>query len=204
MAAFNLKKGENMDENIVYFESGGKHNTEATLKLVKERAIKRGIKNVVLASITGFSAEKALEIFKDTDIKLTVVGLRGVGARSPFQEFPEDLRQKLRRLGHNFCFAQDVKYDFPEVVQTTLRRFSEGVKVCVEVALITTEAGYIQPGEEVIAVGGTGRLEYEKGGGVDTAIVIEAMKSKVFLELEPLKGRKEERRKIKEIICKPR
>jgi hypothetical protein len=193
-----------MEENIVYFESGGKRNTEATLKLVKERAIKRGIKNVVLASITGFSAEKALEIFKDTDIKLTVVGLRGVGARSPFPEFPEGLRQKLTRLGHNFCFAQDVKYDFPEVVQTTLRRFSEGVKVCVEVALIATEAGYIQPGEEVIAAGGTGRLGYEKGGGVDTAIVIEAMKSKGFLELEPLKGRKEERRKIKEIICKPR
>ncbi len=41
-------------------------------------------------------------------------------------------------------------------------------------------AGYISPGEEIIAVGGTGMLGYEKGGGVDTAIVIEAIKTEIF------------------------
>lgn len=190
-----------MEEKIVYFESGGKHNTEATLELVKERAIRKNIKNVVLASITGYSAEKALEIFKETDIKLTVVGISGFG-RGP--SFPENLRQKLKQLGHNFCSMTDVKYEFPEVVQDILRRLCEGFKVCVEVMLVATEAGYVQPGEEIITIGGTGMLGYEKGGGVDTAIIIEAMKSKDFYELEPLHGRKEERRKIKEIICKPR
>ncbi|MBS7640286.1 MAG: pyruvate kinase alpha/beta domain-containing protein [Candidatus Bathyarchaeia archaeon] len=190
-------------EKIVYFESGGKHNTEDTLKLARERAIARGIKNVILASVTGFSAEKALEIFKDTNIKLTVVGLRGPPG-SPFPGFPENLRRKLEQMGHNFCYATDVKYEFPEVLQDTLRRFCEGLKVCVEIVLVATEAGFIQPGEEVIAIGGTGGLGYEKGGGVDTAIIMEAIKSKDFLKLEPILGRKEERRKIKEIICKPR
>jgi hypothetical protein len=189
-----------MEEKIVYFESGGKHNTEATLRLVRERAEKRGIKNVVLASVTGFSAEKALEIFKDSKIKLTVVGLKGPG----FPEFPKELQEKLKRLGHNVCYASDVKYEFPETVQDTLRRFSEGFKVCVEVALLATDAGYVKPGEEIIAVGGTGMIGYEKGGGVDTAIVMEAVKSKDFLKLESIFGKKEERRKIKEIICKPR
>jgi hypothetical protein len=189
-----------MEEKIVYFESGGKHNTEATLRLVRERAEKRGIKNVVLASVTGFSAEKALEIFRDSKIKLTVVGLKGPG----FPEFPKELQEKLKRLGHNVCYASDVKYEFPETVQDTLRRFSEGFKVCVEVALLATDAGYVKPGEEIIAVGGTGMIGYEKGGGVDTAIVMEAVKSKDFLKLESIFGKKEERRKIKEIICKPR
>jgi hypothetical protein len=189
-----------MEEKIVYFESGGKHNTEATLRLVRERAEKRGIKNVVLASVTGFSAEKALEIFKDSKIKLTVVGLKGPG----FPEFPKELQEKLKRLGHNVCYASDVKYEFPETVQDTLRRFSGGFKVCVEVALLATDAGYVKPGEEIIAVGGTGMIGYEKGGGVDTAIVMEAVKSKDFLKLESIFGKKEERRKIKEIICKPR
>jgi len=177
-----------------------KHNTEATLRLVRERAEKRGIKNVVLASVTGFSAEKALEIFKDSKIKLTVVGLKGPG----FPEFPKELQEKLKRLGHNVCYASDVKYEFPETVQDTLRRFSEGFKVCVEVALLATDAGYVKPGEEIIAVGGTGMIGYEKGGGVDTAIVMEAVKSKDFLKLESIFGKKEERRKIREIICKPR
>jgi len=189
-----------LEEKIVYFEAGGKHNTEATLRLVRERAEKRGIKNVVLASVTGFSAEKALEIFKDSKIKLTVVGLKGPG----FPEFPKKLQEKLKKLGHNFCYAPDVKYEFPETVQDTLRRFSEGFKVCVEVALIAADAGYVRLGEEIIAVGGTGMLGYERGGGVDTAIVMEAIKSRDFLKLESIFGKKEERRKIREIICKPR
>lgn len=65
----------------------------------------------------------------------------------------------------------------------------------VENRLIATEMGFIQPKEEVISVEGTGMFGYEKGGGLGTTIIIEAMKSKDFLEPEPLYGRKEERRK---------
>lgn len=185
---------------IVYFESGGRHNTNITLSLAKERVLEKGIKNVIIASVTGFTAERALEIFKDTDIKLTVMSIKG----PQFPSFPEDLRRKIEEMGHNFCYVSDVEYEFPEVVQDTLRRFCEGLKVCVEITLVAAEMGFIRPGEEVIAVGGTGMLGYEKGGGADTAIVIEAIRGKDFLKLETIFGRKEERRKIKEIICKPR
>ncbi len=190
-----------MEAKVVYFESGGVHNTEATLRLAKERALERGIKNIVIASITGFSAEKALEVFKDVDVKLTIVSLRGFAG---FTGLPRELEERLRRLGHNVCYASDVKYEFPVDVQDTLRRFCEGLKVCVEIVIAATEAGYIKPGEEVIAIAGTGKLGYERGGGLDTAIIMEAMKSSDFLKLEPLYGAKERRRKIKEIICKPR
>ncbi|MEM2074238.1 MAG: pyruvate kinase alpha/beta domain-containing protein [Nitrososphaeria archaeon] len=189
-----------MEEKIIYFESGGRHNTEDTLKLAKERAEKRGIKNIILASISGYSAEKALEIFKDTNVMFTVVGLKGPN----FPTFPENLKLKLEELGHNLVFAQDVDYVFPDDVKKTLWRFGEGIKVCVEIVLIATDAGYIRQGEEVIAVAGTGRLGYERGGGVDTAIVMEAIKSREFLQLETIYGLKEKRRKIHEIICKPR
>ncbi|MEM2104088.1 MAG: pyruvate kinase alpha/beta domain-containing protein [Candidatus Bathyarchaeia archaeon] len=190
-----------MEEKIVYFESSGMHNTEITLKLAKERAIKDNIKNVIISSISGFSAQKALEIFKDTDIKLTIVSL----GKAASNFLPEQLKERLKSLGHNICFTGDVKYELPEAAVTAFRRFGEGLKVCVEITLAAVEAGLIPVGQEVIAAGGTGKRFYEKGGGVDTAIVIEAMKSHDFFVLEDSASfPKEERRKIKEIICKPR
>ncbi|MEM4576196.1 MAG: pyruvate kinase alpha/beta domain-containing protein [Candidatus Nezhaarchaeales archaeon] len=190
-----------MEAKITYFESGGIQNTEATLRLAKERAIERGVKNVVVASISGFSAEKALEVFKDTGIKLTIVSLKGFAG---FKGLPVELEERLKKMGHNVCYASDIKYQYPMEVQDAFRRLCEGFKVCVEIVLVATEAGYVKPGEEVIAIAGTGKLGYEKGGGLDTAIVMEALKSSDLLKLEPLVGGKEKRRKIKEIICKPR
>jgi hypothetical protein len=52
-----------------------------------------------------------------------------------------------------------------EIMAHTLRMFGQGVKVCVEVAVMALDAGLIPHGREVIAVGGTGR-------GADTAVVI--------------------------------
>jgi hypothetical protein len=190
-----------MEDMTNYFESGGKHNTETTLELAKKRAAKRNIKNVVIASSGGFSAEKALEVFKDTTVKLTIVSM-GTSARSSFSE---NVKPRLEGAGHNLCFSGDVTYELPEIAITTLRRFSEGMKVCVQVMLVAVGAGLIQAGQEVVAVGGSGPRGYEKGGGADTAIVIEAMKSSDFFKLEDTPDfPKEERRKIKEIICKPR
>lgn len=40
---------------------------------------------------------------------------------------------------------------------------------------MATETGLIKEGEMVIALGGTGTIEYDPGGGVDTAIVMEAV-----------------------------
>ena len=106
-----------------------------------------------------------------------------------------DLRKRIEEMGHKVCYAPDVEYEFPGDVQKTLCRFCEGMKVCVEIVLIATEANIIKPGEEVVAVAGTGILGYEKGGGVDTAIVMEAIRSNDFLSLETIYGMKEKREK---------
>ena len=72
------------------------------------------------------------------------------------------------------------------MVRETLYRFSQGMKVAVEIALMAADAGLIPVDREVIAIAGTGE-------GADTAIALQPAYSRKFHEL-----------KIKEIIAKPR
>ena len=43
------------------------------------------------------------------------------------------------------------------IVANTLRMFGQGTKVCVEIAMMALDAGTIEYGKPVIAVGGSGR-----------------------------------------------
>jgi len=196
-----------MEEKIIYFEKPGKINTEETLRLAKERALRRGIKKIVLATHTGFTAAKALDIFKDTGIKLIIV--QGGGAKA---RIDKDLVDKAEKEGHSWLLRDKIKMSkhyYPELAQNTLRRFCEGMKVCVQIVLMAADAGMISNGEEVIAVAGTGYYDFEeKGGGADTAVVMEALNSESFFNVSFSKGerrrfKEKEGRKIKEIICKP-
>ena len=62
-------------ETITYFERPGKQNTDALLAAALERAKNRKITHVVLPSSSGATALKAVEVFKETGIKLVVVTL---------------------------------------------------------------------------------------------------------------------------------
>ena len=73
-----------------------------------------------------------------------------------------------------------------EVVSSTLRMLGQGVKVCVEISVMALDAGLIPYGEEIIAIGGSGR-------GADAACVIQPEHSNHFFDTV-----------IKEIICMPR
>ncbi len=53
-----------MDAKIVYFDNPGSENTEAALKVVRQRAQERGIKTILVASTTGRVAVKAIEILE--------------------------------------------------------------------------------------------------------------------------------------------
>jgi len=102
-------------------------------------------------------------------------------------------------------FNADYDFQYPDIVWEILRRFSEGMKVCVQMNIMTTDLGLIPAGEEVIAIAGTGREDYPAGGGADTAIVTETVKSSEFFKLDlPQSQTKIMGRKIKEILCKPR
>lgn len=186
-----------MKRSVTYFDIPGKVNTLSTLEVAKKRALEIGVRKVVLSSSGGYAALKALEVFERENIKLIVVGFK--------ERFPKELAEKLNRDGHKMLYPSDYKFEHPEEAWELLRRFCEGMKVSIQVVLMATETGLLEEGEEVISLGGTGTIEYEAGGGVDTAIIMEAVKGDGFFKIDlPPGQKKNEGRKIKELLCKPR
>ena len=57
----------------MYFEKAGKENTEATLKIAKDEALKRGIKHIVVASTWGDTGLRMAQMLKGTGLNLIVV-----------------------------------------------------------------------------------------------------------------------------------
>ncbi|MCD6503719.1 MAG: hypothetical protein J7K58_05825 [Euryarchaeota archaeon] len=185
---------------MVYFDKPGKENTDTTLKLAKERAEELGIKDVIIASTTGYTARKALEVFSPRDYNLVVV-THCHGFREPNRnEFPEDLREELINKGVKVlttthalsgsverAIRKQLGTWMPvEIIANTLRIFGEGMKVVVEIVLMAADAGLIRTDTDVLAIAGTER-------GADTAVVLRPEYTFKFFDLE-----------IKEIICMPR
>jgi len=187
----------NQKWETVYFEEPGKANTEETLKLAKKRAEALGIKNIVIASYTGYTGVLASEIFKGYNL---VVSAGMMGFREPNNHRMEpDNRKKMEENGakvfyHLHAFGglgRAVKQKFgpiqvDELIAHVLRLLSQGVKVGCEIACMAADAGLIRTDEECIAIGGS-------GGGADTAIVLLPSNTHRFFDT-----------RIREIICKPR
>jgi hypothetical protein len=179
-----------MEEKIVYYEEPGKGNTDETLTLVAERARARGISSVVLASTRGDTARAASAAFAGTGIRLVVVPWQfGFGDTQPF---PQELVAELEGAGHRVHFGTMLFHTeglygmkAPWPMATILRAFSQGIKVCVEIALMSCDGGLVEVGEKIIAVAGT-------GAGADTAVVLTSAPSTKVNNL-----------RIHEIICKP-
>ena len=73
-----------------------------------------------------------------------------------------------------------------ELMADTLRMLGQGVKVCVEIAVMALDAGLIPHGEEIMVVAGSGR-------GADTAVIMHPAHANNILDT-----------KINEIVCKPK
>lgn len=180
-----------MESKVTYFEDFTPENTDTAFELVKERLRAQGIGRLVLASTTGATAAKAMEYFSGDGVRLVVVPWQFDFLKKG-NPFPEDLVNTLRDSGHAVHFGTMLFHtdDFygsstPTQMANLLRCFSQGVKVCFEIVLMTTDAGLIAGGEKVIAMAGTGR-------GSDTALVMQAASSKNLKRLRVL-----------ELICKP-
>jgi len=181
----------------MYFDSQGSEHTEETLKIAVQACRERGIKHLVVASTTGFTAKKALELVKGTSLRLVVVTHNYGFSEEGKCEFDEELRKEIEKAGHkvhsgmlltrNLGKAIALKmggFSESELVAATLRIFSQGVKVCVEMACMVADAGLV-PFEDCVFVAGTGR-------GADTACIIKPVASHNFFNL-----------KVREILCKP-
>lgn len=185
-------------ESVMYFEKAGIENTDVTLKVAFNHAAAKGIKDVIVASTTGYTAEKILEIPAREAFRIVVVTHNTGFKEEGLQSFPVDLRQRLTGEGisvHTGTMVlrslgtaiRDLSggYSEQELVANTLRMFSQGVKVCVEISAMAADAGLV-PFADVMAIAGTGR-------GADTACVIRANSSNRFFKI-----------KVKEFITKPK
>lgn len=193
-----LYVSERKGAHVMYFDREGEQNTEQVLEIVREAALERGIKHVVVASTTGDTGLKAAQVLSRDDLNLVVVS-HSSGFREPGQqEMSEKARAEIEAAGarvltgtmvfHNLGSAigdQYGGYSHQDLVADTLRLFGQGMKVAVECAAMAADAGLV-PCQDVIAAAGT-------GSGADTALVIRAMPSKQFFDI-----------KVREILCKPR
>lgn len=180
----------------MYFESPGKENTDRCIELALKRAEELGIQFVVVASTTGYTIQRLLE--KGTDLNVVCV-THSFGFRKDKEDEFEVDREELVKKGVKVLSTTHLmaglnrgvrnRYGgatFSDVVADTLRMFSQGVKVCVEIAVMALDSGLVPPGMKVVAIGGTGR-------GADTALVVAPAHSQSFFET-----------KVLEVICKPR
>ena len=181
---------------MIYFKTSGKDNTEKTILEAKKRADQLNIKEIVIASTTGETAYKALEIFNN-NISLTVVTYH-CGFKKPFESIMKnEVKQDLIKKGVNIISAthalsgveRSISKKFSGaypilIIADTLRLFGQGTKVAVEIAIMAADAGALS-GKNIISIGGTGK-------GADSALLLKPASQSDFFDM-----------KIWEIICKP-
>lgn len=179
----------------MYFEKSGRENTEKTIELAVKAARERGISHIVVASNHGVTAE----YLKDCGLRVVVVTHVNGFTEPGVMEMTFEERERLEGYGFKVYTATHVlsgaerglskKFSgtYPvEIIANTLRMLGQGVKVGLEVSVMALDGGLIPYGEDIIAIGGSGR-------GADTAVVIRPSHAASILES-----------RIKEIICKPR
>ncbi|MBW1735398.1 MAG: hypothetical protein JRJ71_13595, partial [Deltaproteobacteria bacterium] len=170
--------GKGVDRSIFYFDEKGPLNTEKTLEIALEHAWELGIGTIVVASSTGKTALK-LHGMAENRVKIVAVTYNaGSRFRSEVEEFNRNCNLLFEKgiavvrglhalSGPEKAFSDKYKTIFLplNIVADTLRMFSQGVKVCVEITIMAAEHGFVTTDEEVVAVGGSGH-------GADTALVM--------------------------------
>ena len=174
---------------------------EKTVDLALKTAREREIRNIVFASYTGRTALYIAETGILDEIGFNIICVTGAYGFSEKgkNKMPEEIRNMLVQKGFKVLTTSHVlsgaergilkKFGgiYPvEIMAHTLRMFSQGVKVGVEVSIMALDAGLIPYGVDVIAIGG-------KGKGADTALILRPDHANSIFDT-----------KIHEIICKPR
>ncbi len=180
-----------------YFETEGAEHTESVLQIVREASDRLGIRDVIVASTRGYTGVKAAEALLPGRNLVVVTHMAGFRSPGQLELLPES-RERIEELGGKVLVATHAlsgveralrkqlgTYGPVELMANALRLFGEGIKVCVEIAVMAADAGLIPVDRDVICVAGTGR-------GADTAAVIRPAHSSNFFDL-----------RVKMILCKP-
>ncbi|MFX1237723.1 MAG: hypothetical protein ACFE8P_08385, partial [Promethearchaeota archaeon] len=195
------KEMSDLKLEVTYFEKGGPKNTEKSLEIAKQYAELLNIKDIVLASTTGTVAENAKKFFDPIQYNVVIIthAFYFTG-RNMRQEFSEEKITEFRQYGYKVHASTHAMsgiergirlnkeaWQFVDLYAKMLGfQFSQGVKVCIEIAATTCDSGLIPNLErDIICVGGTGR-------GADTVCLIRPAPTSEFKTL-----------RLKAILAKP-
>ncbi len=172
-----------VEKVCVYFKEPGPGNTDEVLKAVARRVGEGDIETVVVASTSGRTGAKVVEALKD---KAKVIAIS-------HEKMEPELKERIVKLGG---VAAD-RTNLPlhgrgmDRVRETFYTLGQGFKVAVEVILIATDRGLIEPYRDVLGVAGSGE-------GSDTAIIARATTTRETFSGDPLK-----KLEVREIIAMP-
>lgn len=180
----------------VYFDKPGGANTERTLEIAATRAKELGIRTMIVATTEGDTGAKAAERFKGLE---TVAVTHATGFKEPnLQRVTPENRAAIEKNGgkiltciHAFAGINRAirnkmeTYQVDEIIAFAFRTLGQGLKVCVEIAVMTADAGLVKVGEPCIVIAGSGK-------GADTAAVLTPVNAQHFFDM-----------RIHEILCKP-
>jgi len=179
-------------------QHASREQMDAVMDAASRRLEAGDIRYVVVATSTGQTGVRFLDALAGRDVQLVCVTHHaGFGEGDELDLVPEHaavlraagvplfvgthaLSGVGRSISSQFGGATPV-----EVIAHTLRLFGQGMKVCVEIAVMAADAGLIPTDRDVICVGGTGR-------GADTAVVLRPAHMNRFFDL-----------RVREVLCKP-
>ena len=163
---------------VFYFEKKGAVNTEGALEIALACCEEKGIRKIVVASSTGKTALLLRDKAKSSIEVIGVTYSAGSKYREEVEEFNRNREAMIKKgihvvRGLHALSATERAFEnkyksglLPlNIVADTLRMFSQGMKVCLEVAVMAAEAGFVTPDEDIVVLGGSGH-------GADTAVIM--------------------------------
>ncbi len=186
------------EEKIIYFTDKGPNNTGRTIECAVARCRAQSINQIVVASSTGKTALKVREAADPGCEVIAVTYCAGSRFADKVEAFNIN-RQRVEEAGikivrgihalsateRAFENKYGAKFIPLNLVSDSLRMLGQGMKVCVEVAIMAAEHGFVTPRDDVVVLGGSGK-------GADTAVVLHPAYAAEMFDL-----------RIRQILCKP-
>lgn len=163
--------------------------TIEVLNLVKEELKNNNIKKCVIASTSGATAMEAYKLLGN-DAELVIVRKRYGAKEKNIQEMTTEVEEELKIRNMKIVTATHIfsaigkairktysTWQIDEIISGVLRIFGVGVKVAIEISMMSVDAGYVNSGEKIIAIAGE-----KKGASV--AVIMDAVNTEDFFKIK--------------------
>jgi len=180
-----------------WFDKAGDHTDDVIARVV-ERLRGGDIGHVVVATTSGKTGVRFVEALRDVQVEVVCVTHHVGFQRGDENQLEAEHARAIREAGGAVLTASHALSGIGrslskafggttpvEIIAHTLRLFGQGMKVCVECAVMAADAGMIPTDRDVLCVGGTGRA-------ADTAVVLRPSHANRFFEM-----------RIRETLCRP-